>query len=195
MNHPVDIEQGSGPQDNAAPNAEQYKTMSDIDMHQLRDNNRALGCIFDMVNRDGRFNHREARIPLPSGMNIKKWRTMLRGYSDSNVIEYQEFGWPIGIDRDAQFISEGENHASAKAYSRDITHYIVTELHNGALLGPFGAPPPPPPTGCHYSPLMSRPKKDSKFRRVIVDLSWPRGFSVNDAISRTEYVDGYNSSL
>ena len=79
-NHPTDIEQGSGPQDNKAPDAVQYKTMSDIDMHQLRDNNRALRCIFDMVNRDGRFNHRGARIPLPSGMNIKRWRTMLRGY-------------------------------------------------------------------------------------------------------------------
>ena len=84
-------------------------------------------------------------------------------------------------------MSEGENHASANAYSRDITHYIVTELHNRALLGPFGGTPA---TGCHYSPLMTRPKKDSKFRRVIVDPSWPRGFSVNDAISRTQCVDG-----
>ena len=37
---------------------------------------------------------------------------------------------------------------------------------------------------------MTRPKRDSRFRRVIIDLSWPRGLSVNDGISRTEYIDG-----
>ena len=37
---------------------------------------------------------------------------------------------------------------------------------------------------------MTRVKKGSKFRRVIIDLSWPRGRSVNDGISRTDYVDG-----
>ena len=32
--------------------------------------------------------------------------------------------------------------------------------------------------------------KDTPFRRVIIDLSWPHGYSVNDGISRTEYIDG-----
>ena len=32
--------------------------------------------------------------------------------------------------------------------------------------------------------------RDLKFRRVIIDLSWPRGLSVNDGISRTDYIDG-----
>ena len=64
-------------------------------------------------------------------------------------------------------------------------HYIATELGHGALLGPFNGPPT---NNCHFSPLMTRVKKDSRFRRVIIDLSWPRGQSVNDGISRTEYV-------
>ena len=112
---------------------------------------------------------------------------MLRGYHDFGIVEYLEFGWPIGIDRDAPLISEYKNHASALRFPADIEHYIATELSHRALLGPFAGPPA---TSCHYSPLMSRPKKGSLFRRVIIDLSWPRGFSVNDGISKTEYIDG-----
>ena len=167
--------------------AEHYKTMSDVDMAGVRNANRALRYIFDVVTRDGRFNHKGARIPLPSGMNINNWRALLKGYGDSNVLQYLEFGWPIGIDRRATLFSEGNNHTSATAHPQDITHYIVTELSHQAMLGPFAGPPT---NNAHYSPLMTRPKKDSKFRRVIIDLSWPRGFSVNDAISRKEYVDG-----
>ena len=73
------------------------------------------------------------------------------------------------------------------AHPNDVTHYVATELSHGALLGPFAGPPT---SACHYSPLMTRIKKDSKFRRVIIDLSWPKGQSVNDGISRTDYIDG-----
>ena len=112
---------------------------------------------------------------------------MLRGYRDDRIVQYLEFGWPIGIDRQVTLLSHPVNHASAMAHPADIEHYISTELGHGALLGPFAGPPA---TGCHYSPLMTRNKKDSKFRRVIIDLSWPKGLSVNDGISRTDYIDG-----
>ena len=153
----------------------------------VRNNNRALKCIFDVVVRDGMFNYRGARIPLPSNFKIDAWRSMLRGYHDAIIAEYIEFGWPIGIDRFAPLQSEGKNHASAAAFPQDVEHYIATELGHAALLGPFAGPPT---NTCHYSPLMTRPKRDSRFRRVIIDLSWPKGYSMNDGISRTEYIDG-----
>ena len=168
-------------------NIEQFKTITNLDLRTVKSNNRALRAIFDLVVRDGRFNHKGARMPLPSGMNISQWRRLLKGYSDYNIIDYIEYGWPIGIDRAAPLRSECKNHASALAHPGDVEHYIATELGHQALLGPFAGPPA---IGCHYSPLMTRPKKDSKFRRVIIDLSWPRGCSVNDGISRTEYIDG-----
>ena len=82
--------------------------------------------------------------------------------------------------------SQFANLPSALAHPLDVGHYIATELGHGALLGPFDGPPA---ATCHFSPLMTRLKKGSRFRRVIIDLSWPRGQSVNDGISRTEYVD------
>ena len=146
--------------DNEHKKAEHYKTLLDVDMRQIKDNNRALKHIFDIVTRDGRFNHRGARLPLSSCMNIARWKSMLRGYQDAHIAEYLEFGWPIGVNSAAQFLSEGNNHPSATAHKEDVDHYIATELSHNALLGPFEGPPA---TGCHYSPLMTRIKKGSKF--------------------------------
>ena len=39
------------------------------------------------------------------------------------------------------------------------------------------------------SPLMSKPKKDSEMRRIVVDLSWPDGCSVNDGIDKDYYLE------
>ena len=38
------------------------------------------------------------------------------------------------------------------------------------------------------SPLNSVPKQDSAERRIILDLSWPAGTSVNDGISSSSYL-------
>ena len=40
------------------------------------------------------------------------------------------------------------------------------------------------------SPLMTKEKKDSQHRCVMMDLSWPPANSVNDAIQGEWYLDG-----
>ena len=62
-----------------------------------------------------------------------------------------------------------------------------TELAHDALIGSFREPSIRP---THISPLMTLPKKNSEFRRVIMDLSWPAGESVNDGLDRETYIDG-----
>ena len=42
----------------------------------------------------------------------------------------------------------------------------------------------------HASPLMTRPKRDSDRRQVIVDLSLPDGASINDGVSTDWYLNG-----
>ena len=162
-------------------------SLNSIDMFTVRDNNRCFRAIFDVVACTGQFNFRAARIPLPSALRISRWRSALRGYKDQHIVEYLEYGWPIGINRDAALRSHMGNHPSARAHQADVEHYVATELSHRALLGPFDGPPT---NRCHVSPLMTRPKKGSQFRRVIVDLSWPKGYSINDGISRVEYIDG-----
>ena len=82
------------------------------------------------------------------------------------------------------------NHASARQFEGDIEFYIATELVHHALAGPFREPPVP---YLHTSPLMTRPKKDSPHRRVIMDLSWPKEAVVNDGVQGEAYEDGPGS--
>ena len=66
-----------------------------------------------------------------------------------------------------------------------IDSYLDVEQGKSAILGPFSAPPIVP---ILISPIMTRPKKDSLVRRLVVDLSWPRGLSINDGIPSNEYL-------
>ena len=61
------------------------------------------------------------------------------------------------------------------------------ELKYGALYGPFDNLD----LDSHVSPLMTREKQNSTQQRTIMDLSWPKGFSVNDAIHKYKYLDSY----
>ena len=166
---------------------DEHKTLATVDMTMVKVNNELLRNIYNKVVESGDFNYRRARLRLPSGLNMVQWRKALKGYPDSGIVEFLEYGWPIGIDRAAYLQSYNSNHTSARLHPADVEHYIVTELGHRALLGPFGGPPT---KVCHFSPLMTRTKRDSIFRRVIIDLSWPKGWSVNDGISRTDYIDG-----
>ena len=146
-----------------------------------------LKQIFDAVTFGGRYNYQGARRRVPSGLNVAAWREYLRDYEDTGLVDYLEFGWPIAFSKGSPLVSTYVNHASALQFPKDIQHYINTEMKHGALAGPFEGPPV---NYYHASPLMTRPKRDAAFRRVIVDLSWPPGTSVNDGIPEGNYVDG-----
>ena len=66
-----------------------------------------------------------------------------------------------------------------------VDHYIKTEKEHGAILGPFKDPPFP----LHTSPFLTREKSNSTNRRVIVDLSWPLGKAVHDAVHPDKYLE------
>ena len=59
------------------------------------------------------------------------------------------------------------------------------ELAFGAIKGPFSQNPIRKP---HSSPFMTREKPQAVHRRVIVDLSWPKGGSVNSGIDKDVYL-------
>ena len=79
-----------------------------------------------------------------------------------------------------------DNHAGAKLYPAAITNYINTELKEGAIMGPFTLSPFTNRIG--VSPLSTRPKRNSQNKiRIIMDLSFPPGRSVNDGIEKDSY--------
>ena len=40
-------------------------------------------------------NFLEARLPLPSGLVIPLWRTLLADFSNTRLVNHLEFGWPL----------------------------------------------------------------------------------------------------
>ena len=140
--------------------------------------------IYHAVLRSGVPNYISARIALPTGFNIRTWHKCLHDY-DRELCDFLEFGWPMDYKRHIAPTSTCYNHSSALSHSNDVIAYIDKERDYGALVGPFIHPPFQP--WFQTNPLMTRPKKSSNDRRVIMDLSWPRDFSVNDGIDKYFY--------
>ena len=71
-------------------------------------------------------------------------------------------------------------HRGALNFPSAVDAYLRSEILLGRVAGPFNESPFP--DGFVVSPLNTVAKRDSNERRVIVDLSWPSGSSVNDGI-------------
>ena len=124
------------------------------------------------------------RIPVKTNLNIVNWRKYLVDYFDQQLLDLIQFGFPLDFDRNTVLCSTYKNHASAYEFASHVDKYIQEELHHGAIMGPFKTPPIP----LHISPFMTRPKSDSNTRRTIIDLSWPKGHSVNDGVGKQSYL-------
>ena len=66
-----------------------------------------------------------------------------------------------------------------------MAHYFETKIKHKALWGAYDTPPIP----LHLSPFLSRPKPNSDHRRMIIDLSWPKGHSDNSATCTNIHVN------
>jgi ribonuclease HI len=125
------------------------------------------------------------RIQVPSNINVDFLKMALQNYSDKEIIQFLTFGWPINYTACSIPKCKGTNHKGAIQFEAAIDKYLAQELEWGATIGPFTSNPL---VGeLVISPLNSVPKKDSTDRRVILDLSFPRGRSVNDGIPKGEY--------
>ena len=111
-------------------------------------------------------NYLGAQVQVVSQLNIPLWKLLLANYKYSRVVDYLQFGFPVGLDYE-NFNQQVDNHASANKFPEAVDAYIAVELKHKALVGPLQSNPF---TQMHTSPMMTRPKPDST-RRLIVDLS------------------------
>ena len=122
---------------------------------------------------------------VPSGLNIPEWRSRLRNYSDTHLCDFLEFGWPVGYRSQSFPKSSPNNHGSATHQPHIVQGYLDKEIALGALCGPFPSNPLDRPLT--VSPLQVAVGRSGK-PRVVIDLSFPRGSSVNDGIPRDSYL-------
>ena len=90
-------------------------------------------------------------------------------------------GFHIGFDRSSTRLqSASRNHPSSLANPSVVENHIATEVSAGRLVGPIADPLT---SLIHVSSLGLVPKSHQVDRwRIIIDLSFPHGNSVNDGI-------------
>ena len=102
------------------------------------------------------------------------------------MCEFLEFGWLIGYEESHLPVTKPHNHNSAFSFCECVDSYISKQVYNGTIMGPFDNNPFNAPLT--YSPFQTVPKKGTEERRVVCDLSFPWGKSVNDGIPCGTYL-------
>ena len=125
-------------------------------------------------------------VPVPSTLNISTWHQRLQDYEDSVVCDFLEFGWPVGFMPTTLPVFDLRTHRGVILFSEQVTTYLTKEISLGRVAGSFDTVPFT--DGFVVSPLNTVPKRDSAERRVIVDLRWPCGTSVNDGIPSDSFL-------
>ena len=116
-------------------------------------------------------NYKGARIPLRhNNINVDIFRSYLSkfSYPHIHILQYVEFGFPLGLWTDAYLEPSTKNHSSSYSYYSFIDKFIKTELCKTGLTGPFKVSPW---ENIMISPLMTSPKKPSS-RRAVFDASF-----------------------
>ena len=129
-------------------------------------------------------NYMGCQIPVNSGLNIPKWRHYLANYWDQQLCDLLEYGFPLVFDRECLLTSVEENHTSANDNTSHVSKFIEEELQHQAILGPFHKKP----IHMHISPLLVQDKQNSTAKRTIMDLSGPKGASVNNGVAKDVYL-------
>ena len=111
---------------------------------------------------------------------------VFKNYWDKQLPLLIRYRFPLDFNPASPLQHEEVNHASANLFTRDVLHYLQEETSFKAILGPFGTPPI---RNLHISPFMTRPKPSSDHRCVIIELTFPKGQSVNQGVSSDQYLN------
>ena len=132
--------------------------------------------------------------PLPDNVNknstplkLPAWAEALRNYPNEEVALFFLTGiahsFRIGfIPSSTSLKSAAQNLEGASSHPQVVEEYLREEVSLGRVIGPL---PPPLQTSCHKSRFGVIPKGHQPNKwRLIVDLSFPKGHSINDGIPK-----------
>ena len=144
---------------------------------------------FHQIKQSGLYNFQGCRIQLPTKFNFQFIESELKDYNDPQVVEFLKFGFPVDCCLPSTDLGIPLNHKGATEFPAQIQQLLDKEVKLGDFIGPFKCSPFPNP---RYSPLNYVPKKDSDERRLILDLSFPKGSAINDGINKDSYLGEFN---
>ena len=110
-----------------------------------------------------------ARIPLPHvKLKLDRWRYHLTGYEHAELLQFLEFGFPVGLSDSPDLECSTRNHGSAYMWFDHVDKFICGEVTEGGLSGPVNKAPW---WSTVISPLMTAHKK-IKSRRTVFDATF-----------------------
>ena len=126
---------------------------------------------------------------------LANWTEFIAAHPDQEYASYVQTellsSFRIGLDRlSVPLQSSTRNHPSACENEGQVRGYIAAEREAGHLMGPLCQSDL---TRIHTSLIGLVPKSEPNQWRIIVDLSFPFGRSVNDGISSTLASVSYSS--
>ncbi len=144
------------------------------------------------LDRARRVQDSAERVESPqctSPLRMEAWAMFLAVHPDQAYARYLlagiASGFRIGFggSLDLSRTRRSRNLRSAYRHPGKVSEYLESELGAGRLLGPFTASEPslPPDTWLNPFGLIPKCRQANKWR-LIVDLSAPRGHSINDGI-------------
>ena len=140
--------------------------------------------LHNKVKVSGTYNYAGARVKLDhSKINVDKFRELLENYDDIGVLQYLQFGFPLGLAQEFVLSSCTQNHTSAYEFYTFIDEFLDKEIQLGAVTGPAVEPLFP---SVKVSPLMTAVKKPSS-RRTVFDASFG-DLSINNNTPEKEYL-------
>ena len=136
------------------------------------------------VKAAGTYNYAGARIRLQHcRIDITKFRSLLGDYNDIGVLQYLEYGFPVGLAQEFELESCTQNHSSALEFYSYIDAFFKKEAMLNGITGPMDSPPF---QFTKISPLMTAVKKPSS-RRPVFDASYG-DLSINNNTPEKEYL-------
>ena len=101
-------------------------------------------------------------------LKVDRWRYHLIGYEDVEIIQFIEFGFPLGLSPLPELECSNRNHGSAYMWYDHVDKFVCTEVTEGGLAGPFKKAPW---WNSIISPLMTAHKKVMD-RRTVFDATY-----------------------
>ena len=145
----------------------------------------------DLMCLDSRRPHQaETRLPrtittVSTPLMPEAWATALANHPDKAFARYVcdglRFGFRIGFSYDSPLRSAPANMVSARQHSTVVSEYLRKEQALGRMLGPFTDITALPPLHFNRFGVIPKGRNTGKWR-LITDLSFPKGASVNDGI-------------
>ena len=134
----------------------------------------------------GKFtpNHLGARVSLPhTKLRLDRWRFHLRGYDKVEICQYIQFGFPVGIDPEAELECQSRNHGSSYMWYSFVDKFLTKEVQECGVTGLYALSPW---KDLVISPLMTANKKPLG-RRTVFDATFG-DISVNNATPGDRYL-------